>query len=112
MTGHDDREGIPSERLADRARRAGRSETGRDLAVGERRPRGDRARRSVDAAVERRHVRHVERDRRKIAPCAAQEGHDGRERALDRRRRRRLASGRKAPAQAGARTPLASLGEL
>ena len=64
MARHDDRERVAPERLPDGARRAGRAEPRRDLAVRERRARRNGARHLVDAAMERRHALHVERDGR------------------------------------------------
>ncbi len=112
MARHDDRERVAPERLPHGARRAGRAEPRRDLAVRERRARRNGARDLVDAAVKRRHALHVERDGGEIARLAAEERDDAVERALHVGRRRRLARVGKSPQQARARLGLARLREL
>ena len=112
MARHDDRERVAPERLPHGARRAARAEPRRDVAVRERRARRNGARDLVDAAVERRHAIHVERDRGEIARLAAQERDDAVERALHIGRRRRFARVRKSLQQARARLELARLREL
>ena len=81
MARHDDRERVSPQGLAHGARRAGRAEPCRDVAVRERGTRRYRARDLVDAAVEGRHAAHVECDGGEIAGLAAQERADGVERA-------------------------------
>ena len=112
VTRHDDRERVPSERLPDRARRARGTDAGRDLAVRERRPGRDRARRFVHLAMERRHAVHVERDRRELDRLPVEQLPDGHDRALDARRRRRLARVGKALLHAEAGGAHASFGKL
>ena len=112
VAGHDDRERVAPEGLTHGARGAGRADPSGDLAVGERRARRDRARRLVDAAVERRYLLHVERDRRQIARLAAQQCDDGGLRALHVARRQAFARARETPAEPRARLGLARLGEL
>ena len=90
MARHDDRERVSPECLPYGARRAGRAEPRRDLAVRERRARRNGARHLVNAAVKRRHAIHVERDRGQIAGLAAEERDDAVERALHIGRRRHL----------------------
>jgi hypothetical protein len=112
VTWHHDRERVPAERLAHRARGARRAEPRSDLAVGERRARRDRARDLVDAAVEGRHALHVERDVRELARLAAQQRDDAALRALHVGRRRPLVGTRETRLHASARGLLARLGKL
>ena len=113
MARHDDRERIAPERLPDGARRARRAEARRDVAVRKRRARRDGAGDLVDAAVERRHLVHVERDGGEIARLAAQQRDD----AVDERAAPRAAVAlrlrRETAAACAARvSPLARLREL
>src|SRR4029079_15710644 len=86
VTRHDDRNGIPSERLTNGACRIGLADAFRDLAVRERRSWLDRARHVVDAPMELRYrVVPVERDVGEIARLALEQRDD----AVDRVRHER-----------------------
>jgi len=76
VAGDDERERVLAQRLSHVACQPGLAKPGRDLAVGEGRPRRDGAGDLVDPAVEGRHAVHVERDRVEPARLAAQERHD------------------------------------
>ena len=91
MAGHDDRERVAPERLADRLCGAALADPLGDLAVRDRLARRDRAGDRVDAAVELRNALHVEHDRREVARLALEQRDDRVDRALYVRRRRRLA---------------------
>jgi len=112
MARHYDRERVSRERLPHGARRAARTEPGRDVAVRERRARRNGAHEIVDAAVERRYAIHVEHDGGEIARLAAQERDDAVERALHVGRRWGFARVRKSMEHARARLDLARLREL
>src|SRR5215472_8380674 len=91
MTWHDDWERVLPERLADRARRAGRAKAGGNLAVRQCRAWRDAARDLVDAAMKRRHLVHVERSGREIARVAVEQRGNAIEGPPDFNRRHALA---------------------
>ncbi len=82
MAGHDDRERVAAEGLADGACGARRAGACRDVAVGERGTGRDGPRYLVHAAVKRRYALHVERDPGEVAGSAAEERADGVDGAL------------------------------
>ena len=112
MARDDDRERIAPECLADGARRPGRAEPRRDIAIGERLSRRDRASRLIDGAVERRHVLHVELDCREVARLAAEQRDDFGDSSLRLLRRRYLRRGREPLQHALSRLRLARFGKL
>ena len=95
MAGHDDRERVAAEGLADGACGARRAGACRDVAVGERGAGRDGPRYLVHAAVKRRHALHVERDPGEVAGSTAEERGDGVEGALHAGRGIALAGGGK-----------------
>ena len=82
MAGHDDRERVAAEGLADGACGARRAGACCDVAVGERGAGRNRPRYLVHAAVKRRHALHVERDPGEVARSTAEERADGVDGAL------------------------------
>ena len=112
MARHHDGEWVSPERLAHGAGQAPRAEVRRDVAVRERRARRNGPRHLVDAAVERQHALHVERDCREIARLTAEERRDAVDRALHVGWRRGFAGTRKSLEHARARLGLTRLREL
>ena len=97
----------PTARAAPRA-----SEPRRNLAIGERPPRRDRARDLEHAAMKRRHVLHIQRDGRKIVSAHRAAARQCRQRRPAPRRRRRFRRGRKPVQHALAGRRLARFGKL
>ena len=85
-----DRERVAAERLADRARRAGRTHGDRDVAVRQRLACGDGAHDLEHLASERRERVEVERDVDEVVGLTAQRRHHAVDRVADRGRRRSL----------------------
>src|SRR5512144_3371728 len=109
---NDDRKWIAPQRLTHLPRQAGSAEPCRDLAVGERHARHDRACDLVNAAVEYRQAIHVERDRGEIARLPPQERDDGFDRVPHVGWRRCLARPRASPDEPRARSRHVPLGKL
>ena len=111
---HDQRERVLAQRLADGARRARLAEARRQVAVGELSARVRCSRADlVDAAMERRHLFHVERDRRRArwSRRAAGSGSDRRRAEPRRASAARCAAG-SASAQPRARRRFGAVGQL
>ena len=111
VAGHDDGEGVAPERLAHRARRARLAEPLRDLAIAQRGAGCDVARDLVDATMEGRYVRHVQRHVEQVARLAAQQCTDVVDRALHGGGRHGLARTGQPPPHARAQRLLIRFGQ-
>jgi hypothetical protein len=99
VAGHDDRERVAPQRLADGARRAGDSELTRKFTIGHGHPWTDESRRLIHALVELGYARHVECDERQIDRLTSEQCGHCVDRALHVVRRCRLVRPWKAPLQ-------------